>query len=50
MKKSERVAPIRQPTLFQMEKLEKADEPTSQLKIANRPYSLPGILGYFRQK
>ena len=38
-----RVEPIRQPTLFQMEKLEKAAERTSQLKI-ERPYSLPGIL------
>jgi uncharacterized protein YecE (DUF72 family) len=38
-----KVEPIRQPTLFQMEKLEKAAELTSQLKI-ERPYSLPGIL------
>lgn len=34
--------PIRQPTLFQMEKVDKADL-TSQSKI-ERPYSLPGIL------
>ena len=38
-----KVEPIRQPTLFQMEKLEKAAELTSQSKI-DRPYSLPGIL------
>jgi len=38
-----KVEPIRQPTLFEMEKLEKAVELTSQLKI-ERPYSLPGIL------
>jgi len=38
-----KVGPIRQPTLFQMEKLENAAELTSQFKI-ERPYSLPGIL------
>ncbi len=38
-----KVEPIRQPTLFQVEKLEKAAELPSQLKI-ERPYSLPGIL------
>ncbi len=38
-----KLKPIRQPTLFQMEKLEKAAELTSQLKI-ERPYSLLGIL------
>ena len=38
-----KVEPIHQPTLFQMEKSEKAAELTSQLKI-ERPYSLPGIL------
>ena len=38
-----RVEPIRQPTLFQIEKLENAAELTSQFKI-ERPYSLPGIL------
>jgi hypothetical protein len=37
------VEPIRNPTLFEMEKLEKAAELTSQSKI-ERPYSLPGIL------
>lgn len=38
-----RTNPIQQPTLFQMEKLDKAADLTSQLKI-ERPYSLPGIL------
>ena len=38
-----KVEPIRQTTLFQMEKLEEAAEPTGELKI-ERPYSLPGIL------
>ena len=38
-----KVEPIRQPTLFQMEKLEIAAELASELKI-DRPYSLPGIL------
>ena len=38
-----RVVPTRQPTLFEMGKLEKAAELTSQPKI-ERPYSLPGIL------
>jgi len=33
--------PIRQPTLFQMEKLDKAAELAGELKI-ERPYSLPG--------
>jgi uncharacterized protein YecE (DUF72 family) len=37
-----KVEPIRQPTLFQMEKLERAAE-LGELKI-ERPYSLPGIL------
>ena len=37
--KRPKVEPIRQPTLFQMEKLDQAGE----LKI-ERPYSLPGIL------
>ncbi len=41
--KRPKVEPIRQPTLFQIEKLEKAAELTSQSKI-DRPYSLPGIL------
>ncbi len=41
MKARPKVEPIRNPTLFQMEKLEKAAELTSQLKI-DRPYSLPG--------
>jgi len=36
------VEPIRQPTLFQMEKLEEEAELTGELKI-DRPYSLPGI-------
>jgi uncharacterized protein YecE (DUF72 family) len=38
-----KVKPIRQPTLFQMEKSEEAAELTGELKI-ERPYSLPGIL------
>jgi uncharacterized protein YecE (DUF72 family) len=38
-----KVEPIRQPTLFQMEKPEIAPELTSQLRI-ERPYSLSGIL------
>ena len=38
-----KVEPIRQPTLFQMEKLEEAPKLASELKI-ERPYSLPGIL------
>lgn len=41
--KSPKVEPIRQPTLFQMEKLEEAAELAGELKI-ERPYSLPGIL------
>jgi hypothetical protein len=41
--KRPKVEPIRQANLFEMEKLEKAAELTSQLKI-DRPYSLPGIL------
>jgi len=36
-----KVEPIRDPTLFEMDKLEKAAELTSQLKT-ERPYSLPG--------
>ena len=40
--KRPKVEPIRQPTLFQMEKLDQAVEP-GELKI-ERPYSLPGIL------
>jgi uncharacterized protein YecE (DUF72 family) len=36
-----KIEPIRNPTLFQMEKLDKAAELTSQLKT-ERPYSLPG--------
>src|SRR6266850_5518357 len=43
MNKRPKVEPIRQPTLFQMEKLEKGAEPASQLNV-ERPYSLPGIL------
>ena len=43
MKKSERVEQIRQPTLFQMEKLDQTAEITGEPKI-DRPYSLPGIL------
>jgi uncharacterized protein YecE (DUF72 family) len=34
---------MRNPTLFEMEKLEDAAKPTSELKV-ERPYSLPGIL------
>ena len=41
--KRPKVEPIRQPTLFQMEKLEGAAELAGELKI-ERPYSLPGIL------
>jgi hypothetical protein len=41
--KRPRVEPIRQPNLFEMEKLGQAADLTSQLKI-DRPYSLPGIL------
>src|SRR6266487_2465490 len=41
--KRPKVEPIRQPTLFQMEKLEEAAELAGELKI-ERPYSLPGIL------
>jgi hypothetical protein len=37
------VEPMRNPTLFEMEKLEDAAKPVSELKI-ERPYSLPGIL------
>jgi uncharacterized protein YecE (DUF72 family) len=40
--KRPKVEPIRQPTLFQMEKLDQAAEP-GELKT-ERPYSLPGIL------
>lgn len=38
-----KVEPIRQPTLFQMDKLEEAPELGSEPKIG-RPYSLPGVL------
>jgi hypothetical protein len=38
-----KVEPIRNPTLFEMEKLDKAAELAGELKI-ERPYSLPGIL------
>jgi uncharacterized protein YecE (DUF72 family) len=38
-----KVEPIRSPTLFEMEKLDKTADLTSQLKV-ERPYSLPGIL------
>ncbi len=41
--KRPKVEPIRNPTLFEMEKLEKAAKLTTELKI-ERPYSLPGIL------
>jgi uncharacterized protein YecE (DUF72 family) len=43
MNRRPKVESIRNPTLFEMGKLDKAAEPTSQLKI-DRPYSLPGIL------
>jgi uncharacterized protein YecE (DUF72 family) len=36
-----RVGPLRNPTLFPMEKLEETEKPADQLKTA-RPYSLPG--------
>src|SRR5437899_10532480 len=38
-----KVEPIRDPTLFQMEKLEKAAELASKLRV-DRPFSIPGIL------
>ncbi len=41
--KRPKVGPIRQPTLFHMEKLEEAAELAGEPKI-ERPYSLPGIL------
>jgi uncharacterized protein YecE (DUF72 family) len=41
--KRPKVEPIRQPTLFQMEKLDKAVKPAGEAKI-ERPYSSPGIL------
>ncbi len=41
--KHPKVEPIRQPTLFQMEKLDKATELAPKPKI-ERQYSLPGIL------
>jgi uncharacterized protein YecE (DUF72 family) len=41
--KRPKVEPIRQPTLFQMEELEEANDLADELKI-ERPYSLPGIL------
>jgi len=41
--KRPKLEPIRQPTLFQMEKPDQAAELTNQPKI-ERPYSLPGIL------
>jgi uncharacterized protein YecE (DUF72 family) len=41
--KRPKVEPIRQPTLFQMEKLDQAAELAGEPKI-ERPYSLPGIL------
>jgi hypothetical protein len=41
--KRPKVDPIRQPTLFQMEKLDRAAELAGELKI-ERPYSLPRIL------
>jgi hypothetical protein len=41
--KRPKVEPIRQPTLFEMEKLDKAAELASELKI-ERLFSLPGIL------
>jgi hypothetical protein len=42
-RKRPKVEPIRQPTLFQMEKLEEAPRLATEPKI-ERPYSLPGIL------
>ena len=41
--KRPKVEPIRQPTLFQVEKLDQAAEPAGEPKI-ERPYFLPGIL------
>jgi hypothetical protein len=41
--KRPKVEPIRNPTLFPMEKLEETVKLASELKI-ERPYSLPGIL------
>jgi uncharacterized protein YecE (DUF72 family) len=43
MNKRPKGEPIRQPTLFQMEKLDQAAGPAGKPKI-ERPYSLPGIL------
>jgi uncharacterized protein DUF72 len=37
------VEPMHNPTLLDMEKLEDAAKPASELKV-ERPYSLPGIL------
>jgi hypothetical protein len=39
----QKVEPIRNPTLFQMEKLEEAGKLADSLKV-ERPFSLPGIL------
>jgi len=39
--KRPKIAPIRDPTLFEMEKLELAANLTTDLKI-DRPYALPG--------
>jgi hypothetical protein len=41
--KHPKVEPIRNPTLFEMEKLEEAEKPASSYVVV-RPYSLPGIL------
>src|SRR5437016_2667915 len=40
---SPKVEPIRNPTLFQMEKLEEVGKPANTLTV-DRPFSLPGIL------
>jgi len=41
--KGPRIEPIRNPTLFQMEKLEEAGKLANTLTV-DRPFSLPGIL------
>jgi hypothetical protein len=41
--KRSKVEPFRNPTLFQMEKLEEAEKPANTV-TGDRPFSLPGIL------
>jgi Protein of unknown function DUF72 len=42
-RKNSKVQPIRNPTLFEMDKLEVAGQPANSLKV-ERPYSEPGLL------